>query len=186
MPAPPPDLVMPPRRLRPQERYGLEAGVLVHRTGRREQRWPLVALRKVVVGVRRSPYAPPLRFIRLMFGRPGLGGRILTIACGPGPGYAAFVRALAQAAAAHAPQARFETQGGRLTGALTGLALLLGAGALAMGAAAIMAGLEPLGLDLCARLVFLLILIVALWPWIARSGPRPLDPLALPGALIDL
>ncbi|HUO23334.1 MAG TPA: hypothetical protein VMU59_12525 [Caulobacteraceae bacterium] len=180
------ELAMPRQPLRASERYALDADVLTHRVGRRERRWPLATLRRVTVGVRRSPYAPPLPFVRLTFARPGIGGAVLTIARRSGvQGYGRFVRALAEAAAVHAPQARFESLGGRATSGLIGLAILLSAGVLAMGVAAAMAGLAPLGLDLAARLVFLLILIMALLPWIARSGARRLDPRALPQDLVD-
>jgi hypothetical protein len=83
-----------------------------------------------------------------------------------------------------APHVRFETDGGRLAGLLVIAASLLGAGAGAMALAATMAGLAPLGLDLAARLGFLLILVFAVTPWIGQAAPRVLDPGDLPHALL--
>jgi hypothetical protein len=169
-------LHMPARPLRPQIAYGLEDGALVRRAGRRETRWPLSRLKRFTLGSRRG-----VRFVRLVF-----IGHMETIACGArAEGYAAFVRALAAAAARQAPGARFERQGGKAAAALILAAALMGAGALAMALAALMAGLAPLGLDLAARLAFLVILIFALTPWIGRAAPPRLDPFALPEDLVD-
>jgi hypothetical protein len=48
-----------------------------------------------------------------------------------------------------------------------------------------MAGMAPLGLDLAARLCFLLILVFAVTPWIGRATPATLDPQDLPQALLS-
>ncbi len=174
-------LSMPPRPWAPLETFSLMDGAVARSRGRAHKQWPLARLRRFTLGVRRSPYAAPIRFVRLNFGR-----EVLTIACGPqAEGYAAFVRALAGAAARSAPHVRFEAEGGRLAGLLVMCAALLGAGAAAMASAAVMAGLAPLGLDLAARLGFLLILVFAITPWIGRAAPRALDPNALPKALLD-
>jgi hypothetical protein len=172
---------MPTRPFTPHETFSLHDGVLTRIAGRGRKQWPLARLRRFTLGVRRSPYAQPVRFVRLRFGR-----EVQTIACGPKvEGYAAFVSALAHAAARSAPKARFEAEGGRLAGLLILISALLGAGASAMAIAAIMAGLAPLGLDLAARLSFLVILVFALTPWIGRAAPRALDPNALPPALLS-
>ena len=171
-----PVLHMPGRPLRPQTAYRLEDGVLVRRAGRRETRWPLARLKRFILGSDRG-----VRFARLVF-----AGHVETIACGPGAeGYAAFVQALAAAAARQAPKARFQRRAGKAAAALTLAAVLMGAGALALALAALMAGLAPLGLDLAARLAFLVILIFALTPWISRAAPPRLDPHALPEDLLD-
>ncbi len=137
-------LTIPPRRWGPREQFALEGDVLVRLTGRRQTRWPLARLRRFTLGVRRSPYAKPLRFVRLRF-----AGQNQTIVCGPeATDYAIFVCALARAAAHAAPDVRFQAEGGRLAGLLVMSAALLGAGAVAMALAAVMAGLAPLGLDL--------------------------------------
>jgi hypothetical protein len=174
-------LTIPPRRWGPREQFALEGDVLVRLTGRRQTRWPLARLRRFTLGVRRSPYAKPLRFVRLRF-----AGQNQTIVCGPeATDYAIFVCALARAAAHAAPDVRFQAEGGRLAGLLVMSAALLGAGAVAMALAAVMAGLAPLGLDLAARLSFLLILVFAVTPWISRAAPAALDPQALPRALLN-
>ncbi len=155
----------------------MDSGFLIRSVGRRQSRWPLARLQKVTLGVRRSPYTGPLRFMRLHFGR-----QVHTIVCGPQvQNYAAFVCALAHAA----PQARLEAEGGRLAGVLVMSSCLLAAGAAAMALAAVMAGLEPLALDLAARLGFLLILVFAVTPWIGQAAPRVIDPDALPSSLVD-
>jgi hypothetical protein len=173
-------LRMPSRPFAPEQSYSLEADSLVRRIGRTEARWPLASLRRMTLVLRRSPYGQTLRFARLR-----LGGHVETIVCGPDAGsYAAFVQALAAAAAKQAPDARFEAEGGRLAAILVMTAALLGAGAAAMALSALMAGLAPMALDLLARLGFLLILIFAITPWLGRAAPAPLDPLALPPKLL--
>jgi hypothetical protein len=165
----------------PRVRFSLEGDTLVRLNGRRLTRWSLSGLRRFTLGVRRNPYAKPLRFVRLDFGR-----RDLTIVCGPrASDYGDFVSALARAAAEAAPEARFQAEGGRLAAMLVMIAALLGAGAAAMALAAVMAGLAPLGLDLAARLGFLLILVFAVTPWISRATSAALDPNALPEALLS-
>ncbi len=170
-------LSMPPRPWRRPESFRLEENTLVRIVGRRQMRWPLSHLREITLGVRRSPYTPPIRFARLR-----LGGHVQVIACGPKvQGYGAFVTALARAA----PHAPIRTEGGRLAGLLIMSAALLGAGAGALALAAVMAGLAPLGLDLAARLSFLLILVFAVTPWIGRTAPLALDADALPEHLLN-
>ena len=176
-------LVMPKRPLAPQESFSIEDGVLVRRIGRRERRWPLNRLKSLTLGVRRSLYAPPVRFVRLTF----VGRGLEVIAATPQTSdYGAFVRVLALAAAEQAPNARFHADGGRLAAVLVGAACLLGAGAAALAVSAVMAGLAPLAIELGARLVFLLIMIFALTPWIGRFAPQRLDPKILPAVLLDI
>lgn len=171
-----PALTLPPRAWGARECFQLEQGFLVRVAGRRQTRWPLARLKRVTLGVRRSPYTKPLRFMRLSFGR-----QVHTIVCGPQvQHYAAFVYALARAA----PHARLEAEGGRLASVLVISSCLLAAGAVAMALAAVMAGLAPLGLDLASRLGFLLILVFAVTPWIGRTAPRQIDPDALPAGLV--
>jgi hypothetical protein len=168
-----------PRPFAPEQSYRLEADALIRCSGRRETRWPLASLQRLTLAARKTPYGKPLRFARLRLGR-----HMETIACGPDASdYAAFMRALAAAAAEQAPGARFETEGRRVTAILAMTAALLGAGAAAMALSALTAGLAPMALDLLARLGFLLILIFAVTPWIGRARPAPLDPHALPALL---
>lgn len=176
----PPILVVHARRFGPHDVYGLQDGVLVRATGRRNAQWPLDGLRRFTLGLRRTPYAKPVCVLRLDF-----KGHVETLVGDPhDEDYAVFVRALAAEAGRRAPHARFQAEGGRIGAALTLTAALLAAGAGALALIAAMAGMAPLGLDLAARLAFLLILIFALTPWIERLGPRPLDPDALPDSLL--
>jgi len=140
----------------------------------------LAELRRFTLGTRRSRHAGDRGFVRLRFARS-----TTTIACGLNtPDYGRFVSALAAAGAQAAPDARFHAQGGWLAGVVTMAAALLSAGAAALTLSSMMAGFEPLGLDLASRLVFLLILVFALTPWIGRRGRRSLDPNALPPTLL--
>jgi hypothetical protein len=174
-------LSIQPRPWAARETFSLENEVLARASGRGQKQWALAHLQRFTIGVRKSPYAAPIRFVRLRFKR-----QVVTIACGPkSEDYAAFVCALARAAARAAPHVRFEAEGGRLAGLLVMTSALLGAGAAAMAVAAVMAGLAPLGLDLAARLSFLLMLVFAITPWIGRAAPRSLDPNALPQALLN-
>jgi hypothetical protein len=178
-------LELPPRLLRPSERFSVAGDILTHNQGWRTRSLPLARLRTFTLGVRRSPYARPVRFARLRFARFPFGQDVETIVCPAGvEAYAAFIRALAEAACDRAPHARFEAEGGRLAGAMASVVALLGAGAAAMAAAAVMSGFAPLGLDLACRLIFLLILAFAITPWIGRGGARRLDPRALPTELL--
>jgi hypothetical protein len=159
--------------------YSLEQQAVVRRIGRAEARWPLVGLRRMTFGLRKSPYAAPVRFIKLSFGR-----HVETIVGhGAAADFADFARALAAASALCNPAAHFEIERGRLGDALLLAAILLAAGAAALTASAAMAGFAPLGLDMAARMAFLLILVFAVTPWIGRLARRRLDPYALPPSL---
>jgi hypothetical protein len=48
---------------------------------------------------------------------------------------------------------------------------------------AVATGLPAMGVDLAARLLFVLALIAAAAPWLPRRGGRRLNPLALPDDL---
>ncbi|MDP1631173.1 MAG: hypothetical protein Q8L66_07110 [Caulobacter sp.] len=98
--------------------------------------------------------------------------------------YARLVREIADAAADLAPQARFTTAGLELGEAFAWTMGLLGLGAAVLMLLSITAGAAALGLALAARLVFLLILMMAVLPWVKGGGSR-LDPRALPQGLLS-
>jgi len=119
-------------------------------------------------------------------------GRTLIIShswAGPGQfedrtaSFAAFVRALGRQAADSAPDARFGATGVAMQDAFLWTGGLLGGGALALVLFAISAGAADMGIAMAARLVFLLILMFAVTPWLRPASPR-LDPRDLPSGLL--
>jgi hypothetical protein len=97
--------------------------------------------------------------------------------------FAPLVRALAERAALAAPNARFATAGFEPGEAFTWTIGLIGLGAAALLLFSISAGAASLGLALSARMVFVLILMLAALPWL-RGGSATLDPRAIPHSLL--
>ena len=97
--------------------------------------------------------------------------------------FSPFVRAVAAAAADQAPRARFTTAGVEVGEAFLWTMGLLGIGAVVLLAASISAGAASLGVALAARLVFVLILMLAVMPWV-KERTTTLDPRAIPPALL--
>ncbi|MFZ5669486.1 MAG: hypothetical protein ACOY4K_08320 [Pseudomonadota bacterium] len=92
--------------------------------------------------------------------------------------------ALARAIAAEtAGQARFTTGRLEIGEAFAWTIGLLAAGAAALVVLSLAGGAPGLGVALAARLVFVLILMLAALPWLSR-GPTRLDPLDLPADLL--
>lgn len=124
----------------------------------------------------------------LQFGRT----RVLVIShswIGPGrfedrtASFSAFVRALGEQAADNAPDARFSTTGVATQDAIIWAVGLLGGGAGALLLFSISAGAASMGIAMSARMIFLLILLFAVTPWLKRPSPR-LDPRDLPPAVL--
>ena len=156
--------------------------MLVERRGTKETRRPLSALRSLRLSAR------PRRNALLVFPRaavliPSQSWR------GPGgfddqaAGFAAFVRAVAAAAAEAAPAARFLSGAPQVRSGLVSLMLLLGAGAAMLLAFALMADFADFGVALAARLVFVLFLAWAALPWVDRRAGT-FDPRAVPPELL--
>lgn len=97
--------------------------------------------------------------------------------------YGALVRAAAARMAEAAPAARIGRAEPSAQGALTWTVGLLGAGAAAMLLFSLSAGAAGLGVDLSSRMLFVLILIFAVTPWLKPTAPA-LDPRALPRSLV--
>lgn len=97
--------------------------------------------------------------------------------------FSPLVRAIAETAADRAPRARFATAGLELGEAFIWTMGLLGVGAAVLLVASISAGAVSLGLDLSARLLFVLILMLAALPWLGRSAAT-LDPRSIPRTLL--
>lgn len=159
--------------------------MLVETAGRRERRWALSDLRVFrLAGLPGSPR----RAASLSFAR---GRCVIASHSWRGPGrfedrmesFSPLVRAIAATAADRAPRARFATAGLELGEAFVWTMGLLGIGAAVLLVASISAGAVSLGLDLAARLLFVLILMLAALPWL-RRGAATLDPRAIPRALL--
>jgi len=130
----------------------------------------------------------PRRAVVLQFAR---GRCVISSHSWRGPGrfddrtdtYSPFVRALVAQAAESSPRARFATAGLEVGEAFLWTIGLLGIGAVVLLVTSISAGAATLGIALAARLVFVLILMLAALPWFrGRSGA--LDPAALPEDLL--
>ena len=83
--------------------------------------------------------------------------------------FAAFVGAVAAAAAVTTPGARFRNAGAPMAEPLIWMIGLLGGGALLLLLFAATAGAWPLGVALAARLVFVMILATGALPWLNRT-----------------
>lgn len=158
---------------------------MIEVAGSKTRRLPLADLRMLRIA---GLPGGPRRAVTLRFA----GGRcVIPSHSWRGPGrfddrmetFSPLVRALAERAADLAPRARFVTAGLELGEAFLWTMGLLGIGAVVVLAVSIGAGAVSLGLDLSARLVFVLILMVAALPWLKRGGGA-LDPRAIPGSLL--
>ncbi|CAN1571051.1 hypothetical protein MCEMIH16_03218 [Caulobacteraceae bacterium] len=97
--------------------------------------------------------------------------------------YSPFVRTLAARAAGLAPRARFATTGLQVGEAFLWTIGLLGIGAAVLLVTSISAGAASLGIALSARLLFVMILMLAALPWFT-GRTETLDPASLPGDLL--
>ncbi len=172
--------------------WSLEERCLVRRTGAAQARWPLADLTRMSLLRQPNRYGPDQRIAQLRFGRrtvafPSQGwagvGR-------PQDGtreFSAFVRRLAAEAAEAAPAARFGS-GGRAPAAagVYGAAALLGVALVVLITVAVSARQLPIGLDFGARLLFVLILLLAAVPWLPGPGAGAFDPRAIPDHLAPL
>lgn len=158
--------------LRPEESFRLDGADLVRRNDRGEQRWPLSELRQARIA--RQPLGPQLSrlLLQLSFGRRDR----ITLASHSISGVGRFqdetmaFRSFALELLLRAPQARLSRGGAGTAGSLWLVIIGLGIGALVMVASAIAGGALALGLDLGARMVFLLLLTASALPWLTRAG----------------
>ncbi len=120
-----------------------------------------------------------------------LRGRVTLVShswAGPGrfedhsESYGAFVRAVATRLAEANPDAKIGRAEPDARGALTWSIGLLGAGAAALLLFSLTSGAAGLGISLAARMLFVLILIFAVTPWL-KPAAAALDPRALPRSL---
>ena len=177
--------------LRGETVWSVEDGDLVRRRAGQETRRPLTALTRMTLRRRLNRYGPDVALAELRFGRTAFafssqGWRGLGQPEDRSAAFSAFVRALAAHAADHAPSARFQVAGQAAAwsqGGLYWIAALLGAALLTMVVMALSARQLALGLDLGARLLFVLILLLAAAPWLPGGGARRFDPRNLPSDL---
>jgi hypothetical protein len=174
------------RPLQAAVEWAVEDGDLVRRAKGREERWPLESLTRFTLLRQRNRLGADLRLLQLRFGRRRAGFGSLGWAGVGRPvdqtqAFSAFVRALAREAATAAPMARFDT-GGRspLDAGVWWFSGLLAVAAAAVLAMAVSTRLPAMGIDLAARLMFVLALVAAAAPWLPGRGGHRLDPRALP------
>ena len=169
--------------LRAAEDFSIEDGQLVRRMARgREARWPLAELRRaVLVRLLIGRHASRL-MLQLSFHRRR--GVVLTSHSVAGlgrfddrtPAFKAFGRRLLDQAVAASPEVRLARSGALTASSLWWAIAALACGAVVVMASAMAGGATALGLDLGARLVFLLLLACCILPWIDRRAAAGLDP----------
>jgi hypothetical protein len=163
----------------PETVWALEDGALVETRGTRVRRLPLAGLTRFRLaapekGARR-------RLLALKFGRERvyIGSQSYKA---PGvfedrlADFSPFARELA-AVAAEASGARFTLARIEARPALTGVIGLLSVGALVVLIASLSAGMAAVGVDMAARMAFVLILLLAVLPWLSKGDAfDPFDP----------
>lgn len=158
--------------LRSEEVFRLEGTDLVRRTDRGEQRWPMADLTEARIA--RQPLGPQITrvMLQLRFGRRdrvALTSHSISGVSRFNDDTLAF-RAFALEILRRAPQAKLARGGSATANSLWLIVAGLGFGALVMVGAAISAGAVALGLDLGARMVFLLLMAASALPWLSRAG----------------
>ena len=158
----------------PETVWTLDAGTLVRMRGQTERRFPLAALTRYSLAADKA--GGRRRSLLLTFGR-----RRLSIASqsyvGPGrfedrlESFSTLARAIAAVGADLAPRARFGVARFEARAALTGVMGLLALGAAAMLLFSLTAGMAAVGIDMAARMAFVLILTIAVLPWLRRGAP---------------
>lgn len=159
--------------LRPAERFSVDGDVLVRRTDAgAETRWPLAEL--VEARAARHPLGPQLS--RTMLQLRFADRRRVSLASHSIAGVGRFqddtpaFRAFCLELLSRAPQARLARGGSATVNSLWLVIAALAFGALIMVASAIAGGAIALGLDLGARMVFLLLLVASALPWLDRAA----------------
>lgn len=151
--------------LLPETAWVLEDEVLIERRGPRERRFPLSELRRLHVSA-------GLAVAAFRTGRVRIGARSFVSPLSVedrSDSFHALTRALAAEGAVATPRLRL-AQGRTPEGreALVWIVVLCAMGALAVLMASAFIGAWALGLALAARLSFVLILALAVWPWLNR------------------
>lgn len=160
--------------------WTLTDGTLVETRGQRVRGFPLAALTRFRLAA--PPKGGRRRVLQLSFGR----ARMVIIAqsyAGPGrvedrlDSFSAFARQVARQAADAAPRARFTLARIEARPALTSVIGLLALGTAAVLASSLGAGMAAVGVDMAARMAFVLILLLAVMPWLSQGDAfDPRDP----------
>lgn len=164
----------------PETVWTLEAGALVETRGQVQRRFPLSSLTRYSLATAKD--GGRRRSLLLTFGR-----RRVSIASqsyvGPGQfedrlaGFSTLARAVAAVGADLAPRAKFGLARFDAPTALTWVMGLTAFGAAAMLLFSLTAGMAAVGVDMAARMSFVLILMFAGLPWLNRAAPfDPHDP----------
>lgn len=172
--------------LRAAEDFSIEDGELVRRMGSaRQVRWPLAGLRRAVLV--RHPIGRHASRLMLQLSFHRNRGLVLTSHSIAGLGrfddrtvaFKAFARCLLDEARALSPDLRLTRSGALTASGLWWVMAALACGALVVAASAMASGATALGLDLGARLVFLLLLASCILPWLDGRATVGLDPESL-------
>ncbi|MET3666865.1 hypothetical protein [Caulobacter sp. 1776] len=164
----------------PETVWTLEAGTLVETRGKVERRFPLASLTRYRLSA--DPKGGRRRSLLLTFGRRRLA-IVSQSYLGPGRfedrlhAFSTLARAIAAVGADLAPRARFGVARLEARAAFTWVMGLLAFGASATLVFSLTAGMASVGIDMAARMSFVLILMFAALPWLGQE-PRfdPLDP----------
>ena len=157
----------------------------MEQAGPRERRWNLADLRLFRLA---GLPGGPRRAVVLQFAK---GRCVIASHSWIGPGrfddrmetFSPLVKGIAATAADLTPRAHFTTAGLELGEAFVWTMGLLGAGTVVLLISSISAGAASLGIALAARLLFVLILMLATLPWL-KGRTATLDPRAIPRALL--
>lgn len=164
----------------PETVWTLDAGTLVETRGKAERRFPLSSLTRYSLATDKT--GGRRRSLLLTFGR-----RRLSIASqsyvGPGQfedrldSFSPLARALAAVGADLAPTARFGLARLEARAAFTWAMGLTAFGAAAMLLFSLSAGMTAVGVEMAARMSFVLILMFAILPWLPQGAAfDPHDP----------
>lgn len=164
----------------PETVWTLDAGTLTETRGKLVRRFSLTSLTRYRLAT--ATDGSNRRVLTLTFGRAKV---VLTAQSYVGPGrfedrlksFSTLARALAAVGADLAPRARFGVARLQARQALTLVMGLLAFGALAMLLFSLTAGMAAVGVDMAARMSFVLILMLAALPWLSRGADfDPHDP----------
>jgi hypothetical protein len=169
--------------------WRLDGDTLIENRGGKAKAWRLADLRvaRLVAGTNR--YVPGERILRLSFRKGGAAissHSVVGVAQfrDQGEDFAEFVREVCDAAGLAAPMARFEGGSNRGAGLFVGAAAILGCGIVLVLLGAIAARQWALGAELVARFTFVLLLMLAVAPWLPGAQARRFEPRAIPADLL--
>ena len=169
--------------------FRLDGETLIESRDGKDKAWPLGELRAARLAAGTNRYVPGERILRLSFRKGGVAVSSHTVAGmaqyrDQGEAFADFVQNVCEAAAAAAPAARFEAGSNRGAGLFIGAAAILGCGIVLILLGAVAARQWALGAELVARFAFVLLLMLAVAPWLPGARARRFDPRAVPRDLL--